>query len=212
MNPAMSRTSLLCACFILFGLCLAVPAKAADDPALLREIQSRLTLDAVIRGDFTQTRQLAGIKKPLVANGAFVVEKTRGVLWRALTPFPQTTRITQGEILQKDGERVLMVLQADKEPAIHAISRVLFSVFAGDISALTEYFAYTGRIDGKHWQLSFTPKSDALRAVIASMALEGDSVVRQVTLTSAAGDMTRIAFTNVATAALLTADEHAGFE
>ena len=192
--------------------CLAVPAQAADDPALLREIQSRLAVDAVIRGDFTQTRQLTGIKKPLVAKGTFVVEKARGVLWRTLTPFPQTTRITQGEILQKDGERVLMALRADQEPAIHAISRVLFSAFAGDLSALTEYFDYTGRVDGSNWQISFTPRQDGLRAVIASLTLEGDRVVRQVTLTSAAGDITRIAFPNVATAAALTADERARFE
>ena len=190
---------------------LGVPAQAAD-LALLNTIQSRLTVATVIRGDFTQTRQLAGIKKPLVAKGSFVVEKTRGVLWRTLTPFPQTTRVTQGEILQKDGDRVLMSLSADKEPAAHAISRILFSLFAGDMSALAEYFDYTGQIDGGGWQLSFTPREAGLRTVIGSMSLEGDSVVRQVTLTSAAGDITRIVFSNAATAAALTADERAQFE
>jgi len=193
-------------------LSFAVPAQAADDQALLRAIQSRLAIDTVIRGDFTQTRQLVGIKKPLVAKGAFVVEKTRGVLWRTLTPFPQTMRVTQGEILQKDGDRVLMVLRADKEPAVNAISRVLFSLFAGDISALAEFFDYTGRVNGGGWQLSFTPRNDGLRAVIGSMSLEGDNVVRQVTLISAAGDVTHIAFSNVATAATLTADERVQFE
>ncbi|MCL1824398.1 MAG: outer membrane lipoprotein carrier protein LolA [Proteobacteria bacterium] len=195
-----------------FGLCwFAVPAQAAD-PALLNAIQSRLSIDTVIRGDFTQTRQLAGIKKPLLANGVFTVEKTQGVLWRTLTPFPQTTRITQGEILQKDGDRVLMTLRADREPAVNAISRVLFSLFAGDISALAEYFDYSGQIKGDAWQLSFTPREAGLRAVIGSLSLEGDNVVRQVTLASAAGDVTRIAFSNVATAAALTADERAQFE
>ena len=194
------------------GLGLSIPAWAADDPALLHTIQSQLAVDMVVRGDFTQTRQLAGIKKPLVAKGTFVVEKTRGVLWRTLTPFPQTMRVTQGEILQKDGDRVLMVLRADQEPAVNAISRVLFSLFAGDISALAEFFEYTGRTGGGSWQLSFTPRNDGLRAVIGLLSLEGDNVVRQVTLTSAAGDVTRIAFSNVTTAAALTADERALFE
>ncbi|MDR0771484.1 MAG: outer membrane lipoprotein carrier protein LolA [Burkholderiales bacterium] len=203
---------LLCG-FVLCGLGLAVPAQAADDPALLRSVQSRLTIDTVIRGDFTQSRQLAGVKKTLVANGTFVVEKTRGVLWRTLTPFPQTTRITQGEILQKDGDRVLMTLRADQEPAVNAISRVLFSLFAGDLSTLAEYFDYHGRLDGDAgWQLSFTPRDAGLRAVIAALSLEGDRVVRQVMLTSAAGDVTRIAFANTVTAAALTADERVQFE
>ncbi|MCL2524630.1 MAG: outer membrane lipoprotein carrier protein LolA [Betaproteobacteria bacterium] len=193
-------------------MCIAVPAQAAGDPALLRTIQSQLADDMVVHGDFTQTRQLAGVKKPLLAKGAFVVEKTRGVLWRTLTPFPQTMRVTQGEILQKDGDRVLMLLRADQEPAVNAISRVLFSLFAGDLSALAEFFDYTGRAGSSGWQLSFTPKNDGLRAVIGSMALEGDKVVRRVTLTSAAGDVTHIAFSNVATAAALTADERAQFE
>ncbi|MDR2711197.1 MAG: outer membrane lipoprotein carrier protein LolA [Burkholderiales bacterium] len=191
----------------------AASAHAAGDPALLRAVQSQLADDTVVRGDFTQTRQLAGIKKPLTAKGTFVVEKTRGVLWRTQTPFPQTLRVKQGEILQKDGDRVLMVLRADQEPAVNAISRVLFSLFAGDLATLADFFDYTGKIDkGKAWQLSFTPRNDGLRAVIASLSLEGDKVVRQVTLTSAAGDITRITFSNVGTAAALTADERAQFE
>ncbi|MCL2297944.1 MAG: outer membrane lipoprotein carrier protein LolA [Proteobacteria bacterium] len=211
MKSMVKQNVLLLCGLLLCGLTFVVPAQAAD-PALLNVIQSRLAVDTVIRGDFTQTRQLAGVKKPLVANGSFVVEKKQGVLWRTLTPFPQTTRITQGEILQKDGDRVLMSLRADQEPAVNAISRVLFSLFAGDVSALADYFDYTGKIDSNGWQLSFTPREAGLRAVIGAMSLEGDRVVRLVTLTSAAGDVTRIAFSHVVTAAALTADERAQFE
>ncbi|MDR2207506.1 MAG: outer membrane lipoprotein carrier protein LolA [Azoarcus sp.] len=204
---------LLLSGFILCGLGLTASAQAADDPALLRSVQSRLATDTVIRGDFTQTRQLTGVKKTLASNGVFVVEKTRGVLWRTLSPFPQTTRVTQGEILQKDGDRVLMTLRADQEPAVNAISRVLFSLFAGDLTTLAEYFDHHGQLDGDTgWQLSFAPRDAALRTVIASLSMEGDRVVRRVTLTSAAGDVTRIAFTNAVTASALTADEHAQFE
>ena len=198
----------------LFGLCwLAAPVRAAD-PALLDTIQSRLLTDTVTRGDFTQTRQLVGIKKPLVANGTFVVEKTQGVLWRTLAPFPQTTRITQGEILQKDGDRVLMTLRADKEPAANAISRVLFSLFAGNMSTLAEYFDYSGHPGSGSggWKLSFIPRDTGLRAVIGSLTLEGDNTVRKVSLTSAAGDITLIVFSNITTAAALSADERAQFE
>ncbi|MDR2016900.1 MAG: outer membrane lipoprotein carrier protein LolA [Burkholderiales bacterium] len=208
----MKRTCLLLGWFALCWLSFVAPAQAADDPALLRSVQSRLAIDTVIRGEFTQTRQLTGVKKPLTAKGSFVVEKTRGVLWRTVTPFPQTTRITQGEILQKDGGRVLMTLRADQEPAVNAISRVLFSMFAGDLSALAEYFDYRGQLGDGGWQLHFTPRDTGLRAVIASLSLEGDRVVRQVTLTSAAGDVSRIAFTQVVTAAALTDDERSQFD
>jgi hypothetical protein len=208
MKNAMKWTFALLLCLGLWS----VPAQAADSP-LLNAIQSRLIIDTVIRGDFTQTRQLTGIKKPLVANGSFTVEKTRGVLWRTLAPFPQTMRITQGEILQKDGERVLMSLRADQEPAAGAISRVLFSLFAGNVSALAEFFDYDGELVGNTgWRARFTPRDAGLKAVIGSLSLEGDSVVRQVTLTSAAGDITLITFSNTATAAALTADERAQFE
>ncbi|MCL2160508.1 MAG: outer membrane lipoprotein carrier protein LolA [Betaproteobacteria bacterium] len=209
----MKRTLTLLTWFGLCWLALAVPVRAAD-PALLSAVQSRLSIDTVIRGDFTQTRQLVGIKKPLSANGAFVVEKTQGVLWRTLAPFPQTTRITQGEILQKDGDRVLMSLRADQEPAANAISRVLFSLFAGDMSTLAEYFDYSGHPGSGSggWKLSFIPRDAGLRTVIGSLTLEGDNTVRQVTLTSAAGDITHIVFSNITTAAALTADERAQFK
>ncbi|MDR2015003.1 MAG: outer membrane lipoprotein carrier protein LolA [Azoarcus sp.] len=213
MKNTAKQMFLLLAGLILCGPGLAATAQTAADPALLRSVQLRLAIDTVIRGDFTQTRQLAGVKKPLVADGSFVVEKTRGVLWRTLKPFPQTMRVTQGEILQKDGSRVLMTLRADQEPTVNAISRVLFSMFAGDLSALAEYFDYQGQLKGDTgWQLSFTPRDAGLRTVIAALSLEGDSVVRQVTLTSAAGDISRITFNHVVTAAVLSADERAQFD
>ncbi|MDR2925858.1 MAG: outer membrane lipoprotein carrier protein LolA [Azoarcus sp.] len=215
MKNAMAQASRWLKAAALCGLFLAVPAQAEGDPALLRDIQSRLADDTVIRGNFTQTRQLAGIKKRLSANGSFVVDKTRGVLWRAVKPLAQTTRITQGEILQKDGGQVLMNLNAEQEPAVSAISRVLFSLFDGNMAALAEYFDYRGQPNGGKdggWQLHFTPRDAGMRAVIASLTLEGDHVVRHVTLTSAAGDVSRIAFSDIATDHALTTDERAQFE
>jgi hypothetical protein len=222
MKNTMKRALVLLSCFgqrwfvfagfVFAGFALAVSAQVAD-PVLLKTIQSRLAVDTVIRGDFTQTRQLVGVKKPLMANGVKKKKKTRGVLWRTRTPFSQTMRVTQGEILQRDGDRVLMTLRADQEPAVNAISRVLFSLFVGDVSALAEYFDYRGQLDGDAgWQLHFTPRDAGLRTVIGALSLEGDRVVRQVTLTSAAGDVTRIVFSNVVTDTALTADERAQFE
>ncbi|MDR3324345.1 MAG: outer membrane lipoprotein carrier protein LolA, partial [Zoogloeaceae bacterium] len=96
------------AVLVLFLLC---GAAQADD--LLPDIQRQLALEPVIRGEFTQTRRLAQIKKPLVSRGHFLVARDFGVVWAQAAPLPQTTRLTRDEIVQTDGKETLMRLSAD---------------------------------------------------------------------------------------------------
>ena len=197
--------------FTLALLGITLNTYADSSPQLLQNIQKRLATDNVVRGDFTQQRQLAGVKKTLNAQGRFVVDKQRGVIWQTVKPFSQTTRITRNEIVQRDGSQVLMKMSADKEPVVKTISSVLFAVSAGDVQTLTSYFKHNGTMDNGRWQVTFTPKNAGLAKVIRQLQLSGDTAVQQVTLTGASGDLTRIEFKQVSTGKALTADENKQF-
>jgi hypothetical protein len=162
---------------------------------LLEEVQRQLTLAPVIRGEFLQTRKLAQIKKPLIAQGRFLVVANLGVIWENTRPFTQTTRLTRDEIVQTDGEKTLMKISADKEPAVRIINGILFSVFSGDLAALSRTFDYTGKAENKSWQLRFVPKDKNLARLIRELRLEGAAAIASVEMESAAGDVTRIEFT-----------------
>lgn len=183
----------------------------ADD-ALFKDVQSRLIDAPVIRGQFTQLRQLNGVKKPLTSTGAFLVDKQKGVIWQAQKPFPSTLRVTRGEIVQRNGDQVMMKLSADKEPTVKTVSSLLFSLFSGDVSALGRMFSADGKVDGKHWSMALTPKDATLAKLIAGIQLQGAGTVEHIELNSASGDITRIDMHDVSTAQALAPNEAGSFD
>jgi hypothetical protein len=194
----------------LFTLLASLSAHAADD--ILKAVKSRLADAPVVRGEFVQMRELAGVKKPLRAEGDFVVMRGRGVIWRTAKPFPQTLRVTAGEILQRDGDNTLMRLSADKEPVVAAISRTLFGLFAGDLDQLTRFFNAEGSVDGSRWQLKLVPKEQALAKLIGQIDVDGARTVEHVRLDAPSGDRTRIEMRRITMANSPDAAEGALFE
>ncbi|MDR3158651.1 MAG: outer membrane lipoprotein carrier protein LolA [Zoogloeaceae bacterium] len=193
-------------------LLLALPALCCAAENLLEEVRSRLTSSPVIRGEFQQTRKLAQIKKPLVSHGRFLVARNYGVLWENTRPFTQITRLTHGEILQTDGKKTLMKLDASKEPVVKIVNGILFSVLSGDVAALAQTFDYHGKAEGKNWQLEFTPRDKNLAQMIRALRLAGERDIASVEMENAAGDVTRIEFRAQTYARELSADEQKRFE
>ncbi|MDR2626326.1 MAG: outer membrane lipoprotein carrier protein LolA [Zoogloeaceae bacterium] len=193
-------------------LLVALPALCCANENLLEEVKSRLTSSPVIHGEFQQTRRLAQIKKPLVSHGRFLVARNHGVLWENTRPLAQITRLTREEILQTDGKKTLMKLDARKEPVVKIINGILFSVLSGDVAALAQTFDYHGKVEGKHWQLEFTPRDKNLARMIRALRLAGERDIASVEMENAAGDVTRIEFQAQTYAQELSADEQKRFE
>ncbi|MDR1425081.1 MAG: outer membrane lipoprotein carrier protein LolA [Azoarcus sp.] len=173
--------------------CLATPLHAADAGVLVAA-RERLALEPVTQGEFVQTRQLARIKKPLISTGRFVVARGLGVIWEDIAPFARTMRLTKDEILQTADGQTLMHLSADKEPAVAAVTGILFGVLAGDLDALARGFDHAGEVKGTHWRLDFTPRDANLARLIRQLTLRGARDIEQVEIISAAGDVTYIEF------------------
>jgi hypothetical protein len=166
----------------------------------------------VLCGHFDQSKQLAGLKKPLVSNGRFCVVADRGVLWRTFQPFPSTVRLTRDEIIHLQGDRVAMRLDAKQEPALHMINSVLFALLAGDLGQVEKWFWVDGRTRDSGWSVTLKPREPALAKAISSVALDGDAYVKNITIGEASGDRTSIAFSKIHTGdAAMTVDEAALF-
>jgi hypothetical protein len=193
------------------ALCLAAPLFAiAADP--LAGARALLAPEPVTQGEFVQTRTLAGIRKPLVSNGRFVVARGLGVLWEDLAPFARTMRLTPGEILQTAEGETLMRLSADREPVVGVITGILFGVLAGDLDALARNFTASGEVEDKRWRLEFTPKDAHLARLIRALVLHGARDVERVEIVSAAGDATRIEFRDVSHAREIPPEVRERFE
>ena len=189
---------------------LSFPAQAA---APIAQIQGLLAKPAVLCGRFDQARQLVGIARPLHSNGRFCMVAGKGILWRTLQPFPNTLRLTRDDILQIQGNRVAMRLDAKQEPVVRLINSVLFSLLAGDLSQLNKLFDLQGALHNKHWKVALKARDTSLAKAIGDIQLEGGQYVRKVTMSAANGDQTTIIFSAIKTGdTAMNTEEEALFE
>jgi len=175
-------------------------------------IQSMLAKPKILCGHFDQSKQLMGLKKPMVSSGRFCVVAEKGVLWRTVRPFPNTLRLTRDEIVQLQGDRVTMRLDAKQEPAVRMINSVLFALLAGDLEPIENLFEVDGKINDNNWSVTLKAREPAVAKVISGVALDGGAYVKNITLNEASGDRTRIMFSKIETGdAAMSVDEAALF-
>ena len=176
------------------------------------KIQAMLTKPPIMCGRFDQTKQLAGMKKPLASEGRFCVVAGKGVLWRTLKPFPSTLRLTRDEIVNYQGDRVAMRLDAKTEPTVRMINNVLFSLLSGDLGQLESLFEVDGTVDANSWTVALKPRQAALEKAIGTIKLEGGSYVKTIVMSEGSGDRTTIVFSAIQSGeAAMTKEEAALF-
>jgi hypothetical protein len=186
---------------------VGIPANGSDT-APVTQIASMLSKPALLCGKFDQIKQIVGMKKPLASSGRFCVERGTGVLWRTLTPFASTMRLTRDEIVQYQGDRLASRLDAAHEPVVRTINGVLFSLLSGDLSQLSSLFVIDAKVRGKEWNVALKAREPALAKAIGDIALDGDQFVRTVRITEAGGDKTTISFSQMQTGeAAMTPEE-----
>ncbi|AMO95028.1 outer membrane lipocarrier LolA family protein [Collimonas fungivorans] len=198
---------------VLAAIFLACSAWSALAAAPVDKIQAMLARPPVLCGRFDQSKQLVGIRKPLLSNGRFCVVNGKGVLWRTLQPFPNTLRLKRDEIVQMQGDRIAMRMDAKQEPVVRMINSVLFSLLAGDLSQLENLFELDGSVQGNSWKVGLKAREPALAKAIGTLALTGGAYVKTVTISEASGDRTEISFSGLQSgSSAMTAEEGAAFE
>src|SRR5262249_13803549 len=119
---------------------------------------------------------------------------------------------TPEEILQIEGDRIAMRLNAKQEPAVRIINGVLFAALAGDFEKLQRFFDIDGAIQKDSWSASLKSRTPELTKIIRTVSLEGGAYVRQVIIVEASGDRTKIIFSGIETGdSAMSADEAASF-
>jgi len=191
---------------------LALAAALLLGAAPVPRIQAILAKPKVLCGRFDQSKQLVGLKKPVTSNGRFCVLADKGVLWRSLQPFPTTVKLTRDQIIQMQGERVTLRLDAEREPAVQMIHNVLFALLAGDLASLEKLFVIEGDVHEKSWKVTLKAREPGLAKALGGIALEGGVYVKNITISEAGGDLTKIVFSAIQTGeGAMTADEAALF-
>jgi outer membrane lipoprotein carrier protein LolA len=187
----------------------AAAAAQAADP--LDAVRARLADVALLRGEFTQTKRLAGFRNPLRSSGRFVLVRGRGVLWLTLSPFASTLVVTPDRIeaLDAQGQR-LSRLDARAEPALRSINQLLLATLAADLAPLRELFSIDAELVGPAgWRLVLRASDAMLARQLARITLAGERHVHEVQLEERNGDRTEIVFSGWSSAGAPSASEQA---
>ncbi len=197
---------------VLVMLAMVAPALAATD---VEAVTQRVAKVDVLRGEFSQEKQVAGFKNPLRSQGRFVLAQDHGVIWTTLKPFPSEVVVTRDRILSRQSDGSSRVeLDGRQQPAMRSVNAIMFALMSGDAQALSAQFTVKVEVlPGNAWKMQLTPRSAMLGKVFAQLTLSGDRYVREVQINEANQDVTRIQFAGMSdTPATLSTDEGRRFE
>lgn len=198
---------------LLLYLCLLCPPRAAAED-LAAAVRARLADAPLLRGEFAQSKSVAGFSKPLRSSGTFVLAAEQGVIWHTRAPFPSTLVIGRTRLLsqQPDG-RVTLRLDAADQPAVRALGTLLTALLRGDLASLSAQFRVEGgHVEDERWQLQLVPVAAEMQRLFQRVTLAGDRYVRGVELLETSGDRTQIRFEGLATVPPLGAEERSRFD
>jgi outer membrane lipoprotein-sorting protein len=191
-------------------LCLGVHvgvASADQTSDLLSSINQVIERPDVLRGNFEQTKTLAGFKKPLVSKGTFVINRARGVQWITTSPFASTLVVTRERLTTWGEGGSKQQLDTKREPGLRVVNDLIMGMLSGDLKVLAARFDTKGSMkSAQAWNLSLTPKDAGLAGFIKAIDIDGGRHVDHVRMVEPSGDVSVIRFTNNAAGSLNPAE------
>lgn len=175
---------------------LTTPTKASEP---LSKISHLLAAHSRLCADFTQSKSLRALTRPLVTRGRLVFLADKGVLWRVLTPFSTQVLIKQDSLINWDDSGKAVRIGFDQSPVFGTLSRVFMAFFTGELTQLHDTFQITSHLNMPKWQVTLTPRDKAFAAIIEQVRADGGLFVNTLNIREGRGDQTTITFSNMIT-------------
>ncbi|CAH6811876.1 putative transmembrane protein [Vibrio chagasii] len=171
----------------------------------ISELQTVLSENSIVRGEFTQTRNMEMFAQPLTSHGTFLLDKSSGLLWTQTTPFPVNLVLTDNKLSQKFADQPAKIITDKENPMPFYFSHIFLSVFHGDTQKLQEQFSLSFQPatvqSSDHntgsWTLTLKPKSAPMNAVFEAITLQGNGDIERIELKEIRGDSTVIEFSQL---------------
>ncbi|MBE8577296.1 LolA family protein [Vibrio sp. OPT18] len=173
----------------------------------ISDLQTVLSANNIVRGEFTQTRNMEMFAQPLTSQGTFLLDKSSGLLWTQTTPFPVSLVLTDNKLSQRFAEQPAKIITDKENPMAFYFSYIFLSVFHGDTQKLQEQFALDfepatvtssdENTENKSWTLTLKPKSAPMNAVFEAITLQGQNDIERIELREIRGDSTVIEFSQL---------------
>ncbi|MEK6742333.1 MAG: outer membrane lipoprotein carrier protein LolA [Nitrospirota bacterium] len=179
---------------IALAICAVVTGVSAYANAItVKEIASHVGENSVIHAEFTQTRKLVALKRPIVSKGSVAVAGGKGIVWQIEHPYQATYIITKNSIAEVDQDGRKKSGQAEQAQQFKQVTKLISSLLELNEKDLSENFSMlsSGTLD--QWTVNLAAR-DTLAKYIAKITMRGGSFVDEVTIEETSGDSSQIQF------------------
>jgi len=173
---------------------LLLPALALHGQGTLPgPLTAHLREAACVHLDFTQTRTLAALSRPLKASGSMVLARDKGVIWELKRPLALTYVMGPKGLLVVDADGGRERKNAREAPMVAQLGRIFTAVAQGDFQALESFFTVTGTGRPERWEVTLVP-NDQTAAFVRRIQLDGGRFIDRIRVQEAGGDRMELAF------------------
>lgn len=179
----------------LFLVGSITPVQAADSEALAH-IGAQIERYPVVRADFTQTKQMASLKRPLITSGRLLYSRRQGLLWKIERPYRTSYILGEESIVEIGSDGVRQERGLRDVPGLAQVGRVFRALLGADTKTLLEYFDVVVQGDTSNWEIALTPRQPQLAQFLTGLQLSGGRFVDSIRIGEVGGDITQITFRN----------------
>lgn len=176
-------------------LCLVtslLPAQQSST-ALPEALTAHLRNPPLLHVDFTQTRTLAALSRPLKTTGRLVLAKDQGVIWHVKKPVSLTYVIGPKGMLEIGADGQVQRKAVKEVPAVAQMGRILQALLQGQWSALDHYFTIIAEGRAERWKIVMTARSQKA-AFVKGIAVSGAGFIERIQVEELSGDGMELVF------------------
>ncbi len=179
---------------LLVVFSLVTPPAAVAGQTALAHLTERLDQVRLIQAEFTQTKTLLALKRPLKTSGRLVFMRDKGVLWRIEKPYQASYLLGPDTVVEitPDGHRRVRPVQ--EVPALAQVGNVFQAIFRGNLQSLENHFNVRADANAATFQVVLDPKPPVAR-FLKRITARGGQFLDGIDIEETSGDRTRIEFT-----------------
>jgi outer membrane lipoprotein-sorting protein len=159
----------------------------------IEEVASHVGKEGVIRAEFTQTRKLTALKRPVISTGKVIVAGGQGIIWQIDHPYRASYIITRDSMVELDREGRRKGNQGERAQQFRQISKLISSLLTLNDKGISENFDVTITGDVDRWSLTLVSR-ESLARFIAKVSMQGGAFVDEVTIVETSGDTSNLQF------------------
>jgi hypothetical protein len=192
---------------LLVPMLLCASAVQAQTAAVLPEgLTAHLREITLLHVDFTQTRSLAALSRPLKATGSMVLSRERGVIWAIRKPVVLSYVITPAGLREIGPDGKSRKKAGQDAPMVAQMGRIFQSLLQGKWDGLQDFFQVRGEGRAEQWKVLLVPKPQTA-SFIKGVQIYGGRFIDRVHLEEPGGDAMDLVFEHPRTQDPLTEAE-----